>query len=71
VLICAENTLDLVRQRHQQCKQSDLAYRQENEGISHLYRLTVNPDKTAHVEVDEEAIYKGSLDEDWILLKPK
>merc|ERR1711860_478028 len=52
-------------------KKSDLAYKQENEGTSHLYRLTVNADNTVRVEVDEEEIYKGSLKEDWELLKPK
>merc|ERR1711920_1063682 len=52
-------------------KKSDLAYKQEEEGISHVYRLVVKPDNTVRVEIDEEKIYEGSLKEDWDLLKPK
>merc|ERR1712107_506255 len=52
-------------------KKSDLAYKQEGEGTSHLYRLIVKPDNTVRVEIDEEKIYEGSLKEDWELLKPK
>merc|ERR1712007_322238 len=52
-------------------KKSDLAYKQEGEGTSHLYRLTVKPDNTAIVEIDETEIYTGSMKEDWELLKPK
>merc|ERR1711948_56632 len=52
-------------------KKSDLAYKQEGEGTSHLYRLVVKPDSTVRVEIDEEKIYEGSLKEDWELLKPK
>merc|ERR1712083_525241 len=52
-------------------KKSDLAYKQENEGTSHLYRLVVKPDNTVRVEIDEEKIYEGSLKEDWELLAAK
>merc|ERR1719226_426206 len=52
-------------------KKSDLAYKQENEGISHLYRLVLKPDNTVRVEIDEEKIYEGSIKEDWELLAPK
>jgi len=52
-------------------KKSDLAYKQEGEGTSHLYRLTVKPDNTVKVEIDKEEIYSGSMKEDWELLKPK
>jgi len=52
-------------------KKSDLAYKQEGEGTSHLYRLVVKPDNTVRVEIDEEQIYEGSLTEDWEMLKPK
>merc|ERR1711884_461846 len=52
-------------------KKSDLAYKQENDGTSHLYRLTVRPDNTVRVDIDEEKIYDGSLKEDWELLAPK
>merc|ERR1712203_277280 len=52
-------------------KKSDLAYKQEGEGTSHLYRMILKPDNTVRVEIDEEKIYEGSLKEDWELLKPK
>merc|ERR1712061_515172 len=52
-------------------KKSDLSYKQEGEGTSHLYRLVVKPDNTVRMEIDEEKIYEGSLKEDWELLKPK
>mmetsp|Transcript_6455 Transcript_6455/g.14859 ORF Transcript_6455/g.14859 Transcript_6455/m.14859 type:complete len:388 (-) Transcript_6455:68-1231(-) len=52
-------------------KKSDLAYKQEGEGTSHVYRLILKPDNTAKVEIDGEKIYEGSLKEDWELLAPK
>ena len=52
-------------------KKSDLAYKQEGEGTSHVYRLVLKPDNTARVEIDGEKIYEGSLKEDWELLAPK
>ena len=52
-------------------KKSDLAYKQEGEGTSHVYRLVLKPDNTAKVEIDGEQIYSGSLKEDWELLAPK
>merc|ERR1711979_179772 len=52
-------------------KKSDLAYKQEQDGTSHLYRLIVKPDNTVRVEIDTEKIYEGSLKEDWELLAAK
>merc|ERR1719343_808085 len=52
-------------------KKSDLSYKQEGEGTSHLYRMTLKPDNTVRVDIDEEKIYEGSLKEDWEVLKPK
>jgi calreticulin len=52
-------------------KKSDLDYKQENEGTSHLYRMVLKPDNTVRVEIDEEKIYEGSIKEDWEVLKPK
>merc|ERR1711866_32222 len=52
-------------------KKSDLSYKQEGEGTSHVYRMTLKPDNTVRVDIDEEKIYEGSLKEDWELLKPK
>merc|ERR1711953_1600728 len=52
-------------------KKADLAYKQENEGISHLYRMILKPDNTVRVEIDQEQIYEGSIKDDWEVLKPK
>merc|ERR1712224_797913 len=52
-------------------KKSDLSYKQDNDGTSHLYTLIVKPDNTCRVEVDQEKIYEGSIKEDWEVLKPK
>merc|ERR1740129_395426 len=52
-------------------KKSDLSYKQEQDGTSHLYRLIVKPDNTVRVEIDTEKIYEGSLKEDWELLAAK
>jgi calreticulin len=52
-------------------KKSDLDYKQEGEGTSHLYRLVLKPDNTVRVEIDEEKIYEGNLIDDWEVLKPK
>merc|ERR1712203_558776 len=52
-------------------KKSDLSYKQEGEGTSHVYRMTLKPDNTVRVDIDEEKIYDGSLKEDWEMLKPK
>merc|ERR1712194_697105 len=49
----------------------DLAYKQEGEGTSHVYRLVLKADNTVRVEIDQEEIYSGSLVEDWELLAPK
>jgi len=52
-------------------KKSDLDYKQEGEGTSHLYRLVVKPDNTVRVEMDGEKSYEGSITEDWEVLAPK
>merc|ERR1712048_572334 len=52
-------------------KKSDLDYKQEGEGTSHLYRMVLKPDNTVRVEIDEEKIYEGSIKEDWEVLKAK
>merc|ERR1719316_2301373 len=52
-------------------KKSDLDYKQEGEGTSHLYRMVLKPDNTVRVEIDQEKIYDGSIKEDWEVLKPK
>merc|ERR1712186_244403 len=52
-------------------KKSDLDYKQEGEGTSHLYRMVLKPDNTVRVEIDQKEIYEGSIKEDWEVLKPK
>merc|ERR1712205_6144 len=52
-------------------KKTDLDYKQEGEGTSHLYRLILKPDNTVRVEIDEEKVYEGSVKEYWEVLKPK
>jgi len=52
-------------------KKSDLSYKQDGDGISHLYTLIVKPDNTVRVEVDQEKLYEGSITEDWEILKAK
>jgi len=52
-------------------KKTDLEYKQEGEGTSHLYRLVLKPDNTVLVEIDQEKIYEGNLKEDWEVLAPK
>merc|ERR1712139_3165 len=50
---------------------SDLSYKQDNDGTSHLYTLIVKPDNTCRVEIDQEKVYEGSITDDWEVLKPK
>jgi len=52
-------------------KKSDLAYKQEDYGQSHLYRLIVKPDNTVKVEIDQDEIYSGSMKDDWEMLSAK
>merc|ERR1712139_132091 len=52
-------------------KKSDLSYKQDGDGTSHLYTLVVKADNTVRVEVDQEKLYEGSIKEDWEVLKPK
>jgi len=52
-------------------KKADLAYKQEDEGTSHLYTMILKPDNTVRVEIDQEKIYEGSVKEDWEVLAAK
>merc|ERR1719393_548420 len=52
-------------------KKSDLSYKQEPDQVTHLYRLTVKPDNTVRVDIDQENIYEGSIKDDWEVLEPK
>jgi len=42
-------------------KQKDPFYKQGGDGISHLYRLTVNPDNTVEVHIVQKEFYKGCV----------
>merc|ERR1711970_130339 len=52
-------------------KKSDLSYKQEPDQVSHLYRLTLKPDNSAKVEIDQEEIYDGKMKDDWEILAAK
>jgi len=52
-------------------KTSDLSYKQDGVGMTHLYTMILKPDNTVRVEVDQEKIYEGSIKDDWKLLKDK
>merc|ERR1719178_499933 len=52
-------------------KKSDLDYKQEGEGTSHLYRLTLFKNNSVSVDIDQENVYSGNLKDDWELLEPK
>merc|ERR1712136_644311 len=48
-------------------KKTDLPYKQDVDGTSHVYRLVVKPDNTVTVLVDEAEIYSGSMKpDDWV-----
>mmetsp|Transcript_53375 Transcript_53375/g.96392 ORF Transcript_53375/g.96392 Transcript_53375/m.96392 type:complete len:406 (+) Transcript_53375:47-1264(+) len=51
-------------------KRTELPYKQEGEGVSHLYRLHLKPDSSVRVDVDEQNIYEGSLKDDWEMIPP-
>merc|ERR1711972_374704 len=44
-------------------KKSDLSYKQEGEGTSHVYRMTLKPDNTVRVDIDEEKSKKKEEDD--------
>jgi len=51
-------------------KTSDLPYKQEGEGTSHVYRLVLRANNSAKVEIDNEVVYDGTITEDWKVLEP-
>merc|ERR1719491_2606469 len=66
-----DNTVKVDASTFTVLKKTDLAYKQEPEGTSHLYRMVLKPDNTVKVDIDEENIYSGSIKEDWEVLLPK
>lgn len=49
---------------------NQLCFFQDDE-LSHLYTLILNPDQTYIVKIDNEKVESGSLEEDWDFLPPK
>lgn len=43
----------------------------QDDELSHLYTLILNPDQTYIVKIDNEKVESGSLEEDWDFLPPK
>lgn len=54
-----------------QLKKVDLPYKQDDEGITTLYRLMIHPDNSVVVHINGEEVYKGSMESDWDLLPAK
>lgn len=52
------------------CNVRLLLFRQDDE-LTHLYTLILNPDQTYEVKIDNEKVESGTLEEDWDLLPPK
>lgn len=43
----------------------------QDDELTHLYTLILNPDQTYEVKIDNEKVESGSLEEDWDFLPPK
>ena len=43
----------------------------QDDELTHVYTLILNPDQTYEVKIDNEKVESGSLEEDWDLLPPK
>lgn len=43
----------------------------QDDELTHLYTLILNPDQTYIVKIDNEKVESGSLEEDWDFLPPK
>lgn len=39
--------------------------------LTHTYTMILHPDNTYEIQIDEEKVQAGKLDEDWDMLKPK
>lgn len=49
----------------------ELIFSFQDDELTHLYTLILNPDQTYEVKIDNEKVESGSLEEDWDLLPPK
>lgn len=52
-------------------KKTELPYKQDDVGVSHVYRMILKPDNTVKVDIDGQEVFKGSLPEHWELLEPE
>lgn len=43
----------------------------QDDELTHLYTLIVNPDQTYEVKIDNEKVESGSIENDWDMLPPK
>lgn len=43
----------------------------QDDELTHVYTLILNPDQTYEVKIDNEKVESGSLEEDWDFLPPK
>lgn len=43
----------------------------QDDELTHLYTLILNPDQTYIVKIDNEKVESGSLEDDWDFLPPK
>lgn len=47
------------------------AFSFQDDELTHLYTLILNPDQTYEVKIDNEKVESGSLEDDWDFLPPK
>lgn len=52
-------------------KRDDLPYKQNDEGVSSVYRVVVTPENKVTVKINDEEVYSGDMEKDWDLLEPK
>lgn len=52
-------------------KRDDLPYKQNDAGISSVYRVVVTPENKVTVKINDEEVYSGDMEKDWDLLEPK
>lgn len=43
----------------------------QDDELTHLYTLILNPDQTYEVRINNEKVESGSLEDDWDMLPPK
>ena len=54
-----------------QCILIPLLLHVQDDELTHLYTLILNPDQTYEVRIDNEKVESGTLEEDWDFLPPK